>query len=219
MILLLASHNATKRAGLARALTKAGVHTVGADALGLAEPEETGTRFVDNATIKALAAAQASGMVALADDSGFVMPVLDGGPGVYTADWSYTATGRDWVQAMDRIHDEVVARGAHFPALSAFVACLVLARPDGQTRVFTREQGGHAVWPPRPGVGFALDPIFVPFGAHLALSEMDAYDAAAYDHRARAAQDVADWLSTPEGQAFADLGQRSTQPVSIEAAA
>lgn len=217
MILLLASHNATKRAGLARALAKAGVHTVGADELGLAEPEETGSRFVDNATLKAVAAAQASGMVALADDSGFVMPVLDGGPGVYTADWSYTATGRDWNQAMDRIHDEVVSRGAHFPALAAFVATLVIARPDGRTHVFTREQGGHAVWPPRPGVGFALDPIFVPFGAHQALSEMDAYDAAAYDHRARAAADVAAWLATDEGRAFADLGQ--TVPTPIEVAA
>ena len=206
-MLLLASHNPHKRAAIARTLAARGVHTIGADALGLPEPAETGTRFIDNAAIKARAAAKASGLVALADDSGFVVPVLDGGPGVVTADWSETPQGRDWGLAMDRIHREVLARGASFPTFSAFVATLVLARPDGTIHAFTREQAGQAVWPPRPGQGFALDPIFVPFGSGLALSEMDPQEAAIFDHRARAASAVADWLASDEGKAFCTLGQ------------
>lgn len=216
MLLLLASHNPNKRQAIALALGGRCISTIGADALNLPEPEETGTRFVDNARTKALAAAQATGLIALADDSGMVVPVLDGGPGVITADWAETATGRDWGQAMARIHTEVQSRGAAFPTLAVFVATLVLARPDGTTKAFTREQGGHAVWPPRGTRGFALDPMFAPFGAQRTLSEMDAAEAALFDHRGRAAEAVADWLHSDEGRAFANLTQPAVQPVPIE---
>jgi len=207
MLLLLASHNPHKRQAIALALGARCIPTIGADSLGLPEPEETGTRFLDNAATKARAAAQATGLVALADDSGIVIPVLDGGPGVITADWAESSGGRDWGQAMARIHREVLGRGAAFPTLAVFVATLVLARPDGAIQAFTAEQGGHAVWPPRPGRGFALDPIFAPFGAQRTLSEMDATEAAIFDHRARASAQVADWLHSDAGRTWADLRQ------------
>lgn len=205
VLIVLASHNPHKRQAIAMALGARCIPTIGADSMGLPEPVEDGQRFVDNAAIKARAAARATGLLALADDSGLVVPVLDGGPGVVTADWADTPHGRDWDRAMDRIHEEVAARGAAFPTLAVFVATLVLARPDGATKAFTHEQGGHAVWPPRHGRGFALDPIFAPFGSARTLAEMDDGEAALFDHRARAAEQVASWLMGEEGRAFADV--------------
>lgn len=192
-MIVLASHNPTKTKVLADAFKEAGLDTVSAGTLGLDEPEENGDTLAANALTKARAAAQATGLVAVADDSGLFVPVLDGGPGVKTADWSFCDTGRDWTLAMAKIHKAVLERGASFPVMGAFVATLVVAFPDGSHKVFTGEQGGNVVWPPR-GDGFALDPIFQPFGARAPLSMLDKVEADAFNHRGRVARRVAAWL-------------------------
>jgi XTP/dITP diphosphohydrolase len=192
-MLVLASHNPNKTKVLQAVLTAENIPSVTAGELNLIEPEETGSTLLSNATLKALSAASATGKMALADDSGLCIPVLDGAPGVYTADWSYTKGGRDWRMAMERIHGEVHKKGADFPVTGAFVATLVLAWPDGRTRVFTGEQAGHVVWPPQGG-GFALDPIFQPMGADTTLGLMDSAEAETYNHRAKVTRRVAQWI-------------------------
>lgn len=192
---VIASHNPTKTKVIQDALRAEGLETISASTLDLIEPPETGTTLLENATLKAKAAMEATGLPAIADDSGLFMPTLDGGPGVYTADLSFTKNGRDWSQAMHKIHDSVMERGATFPLMGAFVATLVIALPDGSTHVFTDEQGGNVVWPPQ-GTGFALDPIFQPYGAAAPLSMLSQEESVAYNHRHRAASRAAKWLKS-----------------------
>jgi len=152
----------------------------------LPEPEETGTSFVENARIKAHAAASATGLPALADDSGIEIADLDGKPGVYTADWAETPEGRDFEMAMRRAHAELEARGAPEPRRARFCCTLVLAWPDGHDEVFAGTVSGRIVWPMRGDRGHGYDPIFQPDGHELTFGEMDRWEKNRISHRANA---------------------------------
>jgi XTP/dITP diphosphohydrolase len=184
--LLVATHNSGKLEEIAALLTPYGVSCVGAAELGLPEPEETGTRFVENARIKAHAAAQATGLPALADDSGIEIDALGGAPGVYTADWAETGQGRDFVMAMNRAHKELVESGQPEPWTARFCCTLVLAWPDGTDSVFPGVMEGAVVWPMRGAQGHGYDPIFQPKGHTLTFGEMDRWEKNKISHRADA---------------------------------
>jgi XTP/dITP diphosphohydrolase len=182
--LLLATHNAGKLAEVAALLAPLGIETIGAGALGLPVPAETGDSFVANATLKASAAARASGLVALADDSGFSLAALDGAPGIHSADWAERPDGtRDYGAAMAQVEQR--ARGAA-DRRAWFTCALVLAWPDGRTAAFVGECHGAWTWPPRGGQGFGYDPMFVPAGHARTFGEMAAAEKQALSHRAAA---------------------------------
>ena len=179
---VLASHNAGKLSEL-RALLPAGYEVVSAADLALPEPAETGGTFRENAAIKALAAARASGLPALADDSGLMVAALDDAPGVFTADWAIQPDGsRDYAAAMARVAREAAGK----PPDAAFVSTLALARPDGETCFFEGRVEGRWVWPPRGTGGFGYDPMFEPEGAGRTFGEMTRAEKQARNHRARA---------------------------------
>ncbi len=150
------------------------------------EPEETETTFIGNARIKAHAAAQATGLPALADDSGIEVDGLGGAPGVYTADWAATPRGRDFVQAMIRTWEELEKAGAPFPRTARFRATMVLAWPDGHDEVFEGKVEGQVVWPMRGRQGHGYDPMFQPEGHAITFAEMDAAEKNRISHRADA---------------------------------
>lgn len=182
--LVLASHNAGKLREFAGLLAPYGLDVVSVKELGLPEPEETGTTFLENARIKALAATSATGLLALADDSGCEVAALGGAPGVYTADWATQPDGtRDYYPAMARIAREAEGNPDR---RCAFVATLVLAWPDGHTEGFEGRTEGRWVYPPRGEKGFGIDPIFVPEGQALTFGEMAPEEKARLSHRARA---------------------------------
>ncbi|WP_159346288.1 RdgB/HAM1 family non-canonical purine NTP pyrophosphatase [Roseomonas harenae] len=182
--LCLATHNAGKAREVAALLAEHGIQVVTAGELGLPVPDETETTFIGNATLKAQAAARASGMVSMADDSGFSVAALDGAPGVYTADWAEQPDGtRDYAAAMAKV--ERLAR--HAADRKAWFSCaLVLAWPDGHVEAFLGEAPGQWVWPPRGAMGFGYDPMFVPDGEGLTFAEMDPARKHAISHRAAA---------------------------------
>ncbi|MGR3494502.1 RdgB/HAM1 family non-canonical purine NTP pyrophosphatase [Citreimonas sp.] len=184
--LLVATHNTGKLEEISALLADFGVSVVGAKAMDLPEPEETGTTFVENARIKAHAAAQATGLPALADDSGIEIDALDKAPGVYTADWAETPNGRDFVMAMTRAHDELVAKGAPEPWTARFCCTLVLAWPDGHDEVFPGTMEGRVVWPMRGDQGHGYDPIFQPQGHDVTFGQMDRWQKNRISHRADA---------------------------------
>jgi XTP/dITP diphosphohydrolase len=181
---VLATHNAGKLREVAALLAPHGVAVVGAGELGLAEPAETETSFLGNARIKALAAARAAGLAALADDSGFSVAALGGDPGVRTADWATQPDGtRDYAKAMALVAERAAGsadRGAWF------TCALVLAWPDSHTEGFEGKVHGTWVWPPRGTHGFGYDPTFVPEGHTETFGEMDPARKHAISHRARA---------------------------------
>lgn len=172
--LLVATHNKGKLSEFRELFTPLGLVLISAADLGLPEPDETGTTFVENARIKAHAAAVASGMIALADDSGLSVDALNGEPGVYTADWAQTPTGRDYQMAMRRVEDRLQAIGANSPGLrkGSFNATLCLAAPDGRDDLYVGQAVGTMVWPPRGDKGFGFDPIFMPDGFDITFGEM-----------------------------------------------
>jgi XTP/dITP diphosphohydrolase len=182
--LVIASQNPGKVEEIETLLMPYGVVAVSAGALGLPEPEETGASFEDNAALKARAAAEASGLPALADDSGLVVPALDGAPGIYSARWAGPA--KDFRVAMQRVQLELgdKSRQAHF------VAVLALAWPPNQhgggIATFRGEVHGQLTWPPRGERGFGYDPIFVPDGYEMTFGEMAPEDKHHISHRARA---------------------------------
>ncbi|WP_135468496.1 non-canonical purine NTP pyrophosphatase [Crenalkalicoccus roseus] len=181
---VLASHNAGKVREVAALLAPHGLEVVSAGALGLPEPAETEESFLGNARIKALAAARAAGLPAIADDSGFSVAVLGGAPGVRTADWATRPDGtRDYAMAMA----EVARRaGAAADRRAWFTCALVLAWPDGHWEGFEGEVHGSWVHPPRGERGFGYDPMFVPEGHAQTFGEMDPALKHAISHRARA---------------------------------
>ncbi len=182
--LVLATHNKGKVREVAALLAGYGLDLVSAGELGLPEPAETETSFIGNASIKALAAARAAQLPALADDSGFSVASLDGAPGVYTADWAQQPDGsRDYQQAMAKV--AALAEG-HAGRLAWFSCALVLAWPDGHTESFLGEAPGIWVWPPRGPAGFGYDPMFQPEGHAETYGEMSAETKHAISHRARA---------------------------------
>jgi XTP/dITP diphosphohydrolase len=184
--LLVATHNQGKLEEIADLLEPYGVSVVGAAEMDLPEPVEDGTTFVQNARIKAHAAAKATGLPALSDDSGIEIDALDGAPGVYTADWAETGQGRDFVKAMTRAHDALVARGAPQPWSARFCCTLVLAWPDGHDEVYPGVMEGQLVWPMRGDQGHGYDPIFQPAGHDVTFGEMDRWAKNRISHRADA---------------------------------
>jgi XTP/dITP diphosphohydrolase len=188
--LVAATHNAGKVRELRDLLAPFGLDVASAGDLGLPEPEETGTTFQANAELKALAAATAAGLPALADDSGIEVDALDGAPGIYAARWA--GPGRDFGLAMRRVADEVRGRGrwpdgGKTPGPRAnFMAVLCLAWPDGTVKTFEGKVYGHLVWPPRGDKGFGYDPMFVADGEALTFGEMEPARKHAISHRARA---------------------------------
>ncbi len=184
--LLVATHNAGKLEEMRALLSPYGIEVVSAGELGLAEPEETETSFLGNARIKARAAVAATGLPALADDSGISIDALDGAPGVWTADWAETPNGRDFLLAMTRAHDALLASGAPEPWTARFLSTLVLAWPDGHEETFEGRVEGRCVWPPRGVEGHGYDPIFLPDGSEITLAEMDMAAKNRISHRARA---------------------------------
>ncbi len=184
--LLVATHNKGKLEEIADLVSDYGIKTIGAAELDLPEPEETGTTFVENARIKAHAAARAKDIPALSDDSGIEIDGLDGAPGVYTADWAETPNGRDFVKAMTRSHDELLARNAEKPWKARFCCTFVLAWPDGHDEVFPGTVEGQIVWPMRGDRGHGYDPIFLPNGCDQTFGEMDRWEKNRISHRADA---------------------------------
>ncbi|MFT7594366.1 MAG: XTP/dITP diphosphohydrolase [Paracoccaceae bacterium] len=184
--LLIATHNQGKLDEMAHLLSPHGVTVVGAAEMNLPEPEETETTFVGNARIKAHAAAKATGLPALSDDSGIEIDALDGAPGVYTADWAETPNGRDFSMAMERTHRELEAANAPHPRTARFCCTLVIAWPDGHDEVFPGLMSGKVVWPMRGSQGHGYDPIFVPDGHDITFGEMDRWEKNKISHRADA---------------------------------
>ena len=184
--LLVATHNAGKLEEIAALMEPLGISVVGAKAFGLPEPEETGTTFIENARIKAHAAATAAQLPALADDSGLEIEALGGAPGVYTADWAETPEGRDFEIAMRRAWEEIGRSGAEPPFPARFCATLVLAWPDGHDEVFEGYANGQIVWPMRGDQGHGYDPIFQPDGFDITFGEMDRWEKNRRSHRADA---------------------------------
>ncbi|WP_196778367.1 RdgB/HAM1 family non-canonical purine NTP pyrophosphatase [Thalassorhabdomicrobium marinisediminis] len=184
--LLIATHNRGKLEEIEALLAPYGVEVTSNADHGLPEPDETETTFVGNARIKAHAAVKATGLPALADDSGLTVDGLDGAPGVYTADWAETGDGRDFVKAMTRTWEELEARDAATPRRAQFRCCLVLAWPDGHDEVFEGVMPGQIVWPMRGDQGHGYDPIFQPDGYDVTFGEMDRWEKNRISHRADA---------------------------------
>lgn len=179
--LLIATHNPGKLVEMTALLQPFGIATLGAGAAGLPEPEETGDSFEANAALKARAAATASGLPALADDSGLVVPALGGAPGIYSARWA--GPTKDFAAAMRRVETLL---GDNPDRRAFFVAVLALAWPDGHIENFRGESHGTLVFPPRGDRGFGYDPIFLPAGATATFGEMDPAAKHAVSHRAAA---------------------------------
>ncbi|WP_421915196.1 RdgB/HAM1 family non-canonical purine NTP pyrophosphatase [Mesorhizobium sp.] len=200
--IVVASHNAGKLREFADLMGPFGFEAKSAKDYGLPEPDETGTTFEENAYIKALAAAKATGLPALSDDSGLCVDALDGAPGVYTANWAETPDGsRDFAMAMQRTEVALHEVGADLPAQrkGRFVAVICLAFPDGEAEYYRGEAEGTLVWPPRGELGFGYDPMFQPDGFDKTFGEMSAQEKhgwkpgqpTALSHRARAFQKFA----------------------------
>jgi XTP/dITP diphosphohydrolase len=184
--LVVASHNPGKVWEINQLLAPYGLEAVSAGAFGLTEPAETETTFAGNAKLKAVFAAESTGLPALADDSGLEIDALDGAPGVYTADWA--GPDRDFSIAMQRVHEELTRRHAWGGKATCanFISVLCLAWPDGTAEVFEGKVNGHVVWPPRGINGFGYDPIFVADGQTMTFGEMEPAAKYAISHRTRA---------------------------------
>ena len=195
--LVAATHNKGKLKELHELLEPYGVDIVSAGALGLPEPEETGDTFAANATLKAKAAAQASRLPALSDDSGLCVEALDGAPGIYSARWA--GGSKDFSGAMARVERELIAKGPAKPWRAYFISALALAWPDDHLELFEGRVEGRLIFPPRGENGFGYDPIFLPDGYDRGFGEMTAEEkhgipadgSRALSHRARAFQDLA----------------------------
>ena len=193
--LLLATHNAGKLAEFRELFAPLGIVLVSAGELGLPEPDETGTTFAENALIKAHASAQASGLPALADDSGLCVAALGGAPGVYTADWAEKqwfeadalgGPGRDWYLAMGKVEGKLAEQGPDVDRNAYFTCTLALAWPDGHAELFEGRVNGTLAWPPRGAMGFGYDPVFVPTGGERTFAEIAPEAKHAISHRADA---------------------------------
>lgn len=181
--LVIASHNDGKIKEINALLSPYGIEAAAANKMGLADPEETGKTFAENALIKAKAAAEASGLPALSDDSGLEVAALDGAPGVYSARWA--GAPRDFGAAMRKIEDALRDKAAGDDK-ARFVCALCLAWPDGRRRIFEGEVRGTLTFPPRGDKGFGYDPIFIPAGYAITFGEMDPTEKHAISHRADA---------------------------------
>ena len=181
--IVVASHNAGKVREIGELLAPSGVEAISAASLNLPEPEETETTFIGNAELKARAAADASGLPALADDSGLEVFALDRAPGVYSARWA--GLEKNFKSAMARVWRDLEEKGASDHS-ARFVCVLSLALPNGAVESFEGEARGRVVWPARGNRGFGYDPIFVPDGHIKTFGEMSAQEKLPLTHRARA---------------------------------
>lgn len=184
--ILIATHNAGKLEEMQELFAPLGISVVGAKELNLEEPEETEDTFIGNARIKARAAVKATGLPALADDSGIQVAALGNAPGVYTADWAETPNGRDFIMAMNKTHDLLEKANAPHPRSARFCATLVLAWPDGHDEVVEGFVDGTFVWPMRGETGHGYDPIFQPIGETRTFAEMSHDEKNTMSHRADA---------------------------------
>lgn len=184
--LVLASHNAGKIREIGKLLQPFGITVKSVGEFGLPEPEETEDTFSGNARIKAHFAAQETGLPALSDDSGIVVDALDGAPGVYTADWAETETGRDFCMAMTKVWNMAEEKNAPEPRTARFICTLCMAWPDGHDELFEGVAEGRLVWPIRGVLGFGFDPMFMPLGETETFGEMDPVKKNGMSHRADA---------------------------------
>ena len=189
--LVIATHNAGKLREIQALLDPFGVKCISAGSLGLPEPVETGTTFLANALLKARAAAEASQLPALADDSGLCAVSLGGRPGVYTADWAERqrfegSPGRDWYMAMGKVEGMLAELGPDGSRDAWFACVLALAWPDGDQAVYEGRVDGTLTWPPRGIMGFGYDPVFVPAGGSMTFAELDPEKKHRISHRADA---------------------------------
>lgn len=183
--LVLASHNKGKLAEFDIMLQSLGLRVVSAASLNLPEPEETGTTFEENSALKAVASAQASGLTAMADDSGLCVVGLDGAPGVFSARWA--GPQKDFPAAIARVQRELQERGITPEGAAAYFVCvLTLADAMGNVQHVRGEIHGTLTFPPRGDHGFGYDPIFIPDGMDKTFAEIDAQTKHAISHRARA---------------------------------
>lgn len=204
--IIIATHNAGKLREMRELLAPFGIEATSAGERGLPVPDETGHMFSENAAIKAHAAAQATGLPALSDDSGLCVAALDCAPGLFSADW---AVNKDFVPAMEKVERELQKRGATTPEQrrAYFVSALVVAWPDGHEEIFEGRVHGVVVWPPRGEKGFGYDPIFVPQGSQLSFGEMSAQEKHGID-----------WLAAPDNalshraRAFVALARACLEP-------
>jgi len=205
--LVIASHNPGKISEIAELLGPHGVELVSAAELDLPEPDEIGATFIDNADLKARAAADFSGLPALADDSGLCVEALGDRPGIFSARWAYPdphvapeagpgeVTGeRDFDLAMRRVHEALEALGPDVSRNAHFACALAVCWPDGHAEWFEGRVEGVLVWPPRGGKGFGYDPMFVPAGHELTFGEMDPAEKHRISHRADAFAKLVDAL-------------------------
>ncbi|CCQ75656.1 RdgB/HAM1 family non-canonical purine NTP pyrophosphatase [Magnetospira sp. QH-2] len=179
--LVIASHNRGKVREIAELLAPFSVQVISAGELDLPEPVEDAETFIGNADIKARAAALASGLPALSDDSGLAVEALGGQPGIYSARWA--GPTKDFTIAMEKVEAELAGqddRRAHF------VCALVLCWPDGHAESFQGEVHGDLTWPPRGEKGFGYDPVFIPTGHAVTFAEMEPTEKHAMSHRADA---------------------------------
>jgi XTP/dITP diphosphohydrolase len=186
--LVIATHNPGKLREISALIEPLGIACVGAEALGLPEPEEIGNTFADNADLKAREAADLSGFPALADDSGLCADALHGLPGIFSARWAEDSDGkRDWMRAMKRVWTDIEVAGPDAGHDAHFACVLSLAWPnDGQTEAFEGRVDGTLVWPPRGDNGFGYDPMFVAAGHEQTFGEMDPAEKHRISHRADA---------------------------------
>lgn len=203
--LVVASHNEGKVREIRDLLRPFGVKTISASELNLPEPEETGTTFIANAELKALASARASGLPALADDSGLAVDVLGGDPGIYSARWAEMpdGSGRNFDYAMAGIYEEMRAKnktrtvqGKAELSDARFVCALSIAFPDGHVQSYEGIVLGNIVWPPRGDKGFGYDPIFKAKGDSVTFAQLEPSEKHAKSHRADAfSKFIGDWFT------------------------
>ena len=190
---MIATHNPGKLAEMRELLAPYGIDATSAGELGLAEPDETGMTFRDNARIKAQAATQATGLPAFADDSGLAVDALGGAPGIHSARWA--GPDKNFSRAMAEIEDKLQAAVATTPdrRKAHFVSALCVAWPDGHIEDFEARVDGTLIWPPRGDRGFGYDPMFLPDGHTRTFGEMSSEEkhglpprGKGLSHRARA---------------------------------
>ncbi|WP_413818525.1 RdgB/HAM1 family non-canonical purine NTP pyrophosphatase [Sphingobium sp.] len=182
--LVIASHNPGKIREIRALLAPYGIEPVSAADLDLPEPEETGTTFIANAELKAMQAADLSGLPALSDDSGLCVDALLGEPGIFSARWA--GPEKDFGAAMGTVWQKLEATGPDASRSAHFVCALALAWPDGHVEAFEGRVDGTLVWPPRGNNGFGYDAMFVPLGHDVSFGEMDPDAKHAMSHRADA---------------------------------
>ena len=190
--LLIATHNQGKVLEFQQMFSDMDLEIKSAADFDLAEPEETEKTFEGNALLKARAACTATGLPALADDSGICVDALDGVPGIYSARWGETPNGRDFNVAMERVYKEL--GGIDGTQTAYFIAVLALVYPDGQEELFEGRMAGHLTWPMRGSQGHGYDPIFVPNGYDVTCAQMKAEDKNAISHRAKAVEKFKKYL-------------------------